>query len=333
VTPHRTHTGAHRLLGATLAVVALLVAAPGASAMSKSGSDSVGFGVAPMRYDVDVKPGSSETRMLTINNTDDVATTYTFSKEDFQGDKDDPGATPVLLGGEFASSISGYDWIALPDAVTVPAGGSRTVNVRVTAPSSATGAHYAALIVSGASRSVDELVATSRIGVLFLMNAGGVPPPDIVITEVQEVGPNTTVTKFINPGPGTIKDPSGTITQDPLAPGPDRVIESEHCTETVIAGAAGECTFNTGEGGGGADGEGTLPAGPYSQSLEVVGDGENSSARGELPTEWAGTWTSLLLPLVGISLFALYFLFLRRRRKDGEGDEGDLAWSGSEPLS
>ena len=43
---------------------------------------------------------------------------------------------------------------------------------------------------------------------------------------------------------------------------------------------------------------------------------EGTAAKGELPTKWAGTWTSLLLPLVGIALFVLYFLFLRRRRKD-----------------
>jgi LPXTG-motif cell wall-anchored protein len=32
----------------------------------------------------------------------------------------------------------------------------------------------------------------------------------------------------------------------------------------------------------------------------------------------------MLLPLVGIALFAMYFLFLRRRRKDEE-DDAELA--------
>jgi LPXTG-motif cell wall-anchored protein len=317
-----------------LAVVAVaLVVVSGASAagrdMAKSGNDSVGFGVSPMRFDTDVSPGSSKSEQITISNTDDVAMTYTFSKEDFQGDKDDPAATPVLLGGEFKSGISGYDWISLPDSVTVPAGGSKTVNVRVTAPSGATGGHYAALIVSGASRSANDLVATSRIGVLFMMNAGGVPPPDIVITEIQEVGPTKTVTKFTNDGKVAIHNPGGTITQDPLGPGHKRIIKGT-CTKDVLPGAAGTCTFDTGPNGGGSRGDGTLPVGPYHQSLDLIGDDSKTSARGDLPTQWAGTWTSMLLPIVGIALFALYFLFLRRRRKDNEGgDDGDLAYDGS----
>jgi LPXTG-motif cell wall-anchored protein len=312
---------------------AFLVLVPGASAagrdVAKSGNDSVGFGVSPMRFDTDVSAGSSRTEQITISNTDDVAMTYTFSKEDFQGDKDDPAATPVLLGGEFKSDISGYDWISLPDSVTVPAGGTKAVNVRITAPSGATGGHYAALIVSGASRSADAIVATSRIGVLFMMNAGGVPPPDIVITEIQEVGPTTTVTKFKNDGQTTIHNPSGTITQDPIGPGPNHVITGD-CTDDVLPGGAGTCTYYSSSGGGGSNGEGTLPAGPYHQSLDLIGDDSKSSARGDLPTEWAGTWTSMILPIVGIALFALYFLFLRRRRKDNEGDdEGDLAFDGT----
>jgi LPXTG-motif cell wall-anchored protein len=36
----------------------------------------------------------------------------------------------------------------------------------------------------------------------------------------------------------------------------------------------------------------------------------------------------MLLPLVGVALFVLYFLFLRRRRKDEE-DGDELAFSGS----
>ena len=329
------------LIASVFAVAgALLLLAPVAGALDRSGSDSVGFGVAPLRFDVETKAGNSSTHQIMISNSDSVANRYTFSKEDFQGDKDEPDATPVLLGGKFNSDISGYDWITAPDPVTVPAGGSRTVTVRVSVPAGATGGHYAALIVSGEARTAGEVVAQSRVGVLFMMNAGGVPPPDIVITEIRQVGPTTTVTEYINNGT-TDTSPTGTITQDPVGPGPNRTIPGE-CT-TALPGGSGKCTFETGKdgGAGGTDGSGNgldaglLPAGPVEQYVDIVGDPgeEGTAARGELPTEWAGTWTSLLLPLVGIALFVLYFLFLRRRRKDGEGGEddadGDLAYGGT----
>ena len=67
---------------------------------------------------------------------------------------------------------------------------------------------------------------------------------------------------------------------------------------------------------------GVLPVGPVDQWVDVVGNPgeEGTAARGDLPTEWAGAWSSMLLPLVGVALFVLYFLFLRRRRKDEEDD-------------
>jgi hypothetical protein len=322
VTHARTHI---RLLAPVAALLALLAVAPGASAAEKSGSDSVGFGVSPMRFDVDVSPGSSSTQQITISNTDDAAATYTFSKTDYQGDKDEPAATPVLLGGELKSDISGYDWIGLPDSITVPAGQTRTVAVKVTAPSGATGGHYAALVVSGPSRSAGNILAQSQIAVLFMMNAGGVPPPDIVITEIQEVAPGKTVTKVRNNGKTDTTPKVTVITKDPVTGKPIR--KTTGTCGTILPGAVGECITDPDTPGTtvGDDGSG-FHSGAETTSVDVLGEDAKTSAHGELPTEWAGAWTSMLLPLVGLALFAMYFLFLRRRRKDGEEDGDDLAY-------
>ncbi len=309
-----------RAAGALLALLAMLVvAAPAVAA-----DDSVGFGVTPLRFDAETGPGSSSTHTITISNTSPTATRFTFSKEDFEGDKDDPAETPVLLGGKFKSDISGYDWISAPDPITIPADQSRTVNVRVNVPAGATGAHYAALVVTGESRSAGALAAESRLGVLFLINAGGVPPPDIIITETTIVGPGKTVTRFVNGGRTPIKNTKSTLTRDPKGPGKKRVINGT-CTDYVMPKAAGICEYDTSKSD-----DGFLPAGPVEQWVDVVGNpgGEETAARGELPAEWAGAWSSMLLPLVGVALFVLYFLFLRRRRKDDEEDEADLAFGG-----
>ena len=309
------------------ALAALLVAVPGASAADSS----VGFGVTPLRFDVETGAGSSSTHTIRITNTNTTATRFTFSKEDFEGDKQDPALTPVLLGGKFASDISGYDWIQLPDPVTIQPDESRSIAVKVNVPAGATGAHYAALIVTGESRSTGAITAESRMGVLFLMNAGGAPPPDIVVTETTIVGPTKTVTKFVNEGTTPVKDTKGTLTTK--TPGKKRVITGE-CTKYVMPKAAGECVFDTGEEGGSSTTSGpasSLPSfGPEESYVDVVGNpgDEETSARGELPKEWAGTWSSMLLPFVGIALFVLYFLFLRRRRKDDE-ETDELAYAGS----
>jgi len=312
---YRTHRHPTRRPAALLLalVVTMLVAASPAVAAD----DSVGFGVSPLRFDVETRAGSSSSHPITITNTNPSATTFTFSKEDFEGDKQDPAATPVMMGGKFASDISGYDWIDAPESITIPPGQSRTVNVKVNVPAGATGAHYAAVVVTGGTRSSGDMTFESRLGVLFLMNAGGAPPPDIVVTEVKEVGPTKTVTRFVNNGTTPVKDTTGTLNRDPRGPGKPTKIPGK-CTKYVMPGAAGTCEFDTSED----TDAGVLPVGPVDQWVDVVGNPgeEGTAARGDLPTEWAGAWSSMLLPLVGVALFVLYFLFLRRRRKDEEDD-------------
>lgn len=305
-----------KLLAGLVATAALLAAASPAIAAEDAG----GFAIAPMIFDVDVAPGRASTFQITITNADATPTRYTFSKEDFEGDRDEPAATPVLLGGKFDSAISGYDWIGAPAAITIPGGEARTVPVRVTPPANATGGHYASLIVSGGSRRAEGITATSRIGVLFMMNAGGVPPPEIVITEVTTVGETTTrtVVEYTNPSKRTHvtpRNPVKTVT-DPVFGGEEKI--KGECS-TALPGGSGTCEFIDEDPEGNVAGSaGGLDSG--FRSADIGLDGDETSAKGNLPTEWAGTWTSMLLPLVGIALFALYFLFLRRRRKDEEDD-------------
>ncbi|MCZ4496573.1 MAG: hypothetical protein JWM25_1156 [Thermoleophilia bacterium] len=312
------HSLDHRIATLAMTLVMLLLAAPQAGATVASNGDSVGFGVAPLIFELEAKPGASVVQQIRVTNTDERATTFTFSKEDFEGSKADPDATPVLLGGKFESAISGYDWVTTPEDITVPAGQTKLVNVRVAVPADATGGHYTALFVMPTARTANALIAQSRMGVLFLMNAGGVPPPDLVVTEITQVGPNKTVTRYTNGGATAVK-PTPRITEETRGPGSGtkRTIAEGTCTR-ALPGAVGECEIVTKNGttvGGGRDG--LIPG---KRSLELVSP-EGSSATEDLPTEWASTWSSLLLPLVGIALAVIYFLFLRRRLKTDDEDE------------
>lgn len=316
------------LLVALALTAALLVPAAPASAAEEGG-----FSVQPMIFDEDVTPGGSSAYSITITNADDNPTRYTFTKEDFEGDKDEPAATPVLMGGEYKSAISGYDWIDLPEPITIPAGESRTVKVNVKPPAGATGGHYTAVIVNGNTTRVGSVTATSRIGVLFMMNAGGVPPPDIVITEIKEVGETTTQTviKYTNPSGTTDVTPKPVVTtKDPVTGKPIRTTTGT-CS-TALPGGSGICKVPKEDEGGPntvVSDDGGFRSGLEKDYISLIPEGDDAegsaaSAKGELPTEWAGTWTSMLLPMVGIALFAMYFLFLRRRRKDEE-DDAELA--------
>jgi hypothetical protein len=302
------------LLGASL-LAALGVVVPAASA-------AVGFGLAPLSVTVEAKPGAKSSYELTVTNTDEKAATYTFGKVDIQGSRDDPDATPVLLPGKQASSISGYDWLSVPAAVTIPAGGTRKVSVDVSVPSDATGGHYAALIVTGPARSAGQIVATSRIAVPFLMNAGGTPPPEIKITDVKEIVGGGTKIVYENNGTTAVK-PKPTIHYiDPITHKP--ITKTTGNCSTALPGGSGSCTVGDGTSGGSRDGAKKHSRfGATGGYVDLVTE-QGTRARSELPTEWTSAWSSMLLPLAGLVMAVLYFVFLRRRRREDDDVDDEL---------
>lgn len=322
-----------RITGVLALSLCLLAAVPAVGTAADATID--GFGVTPMRHDVDVSAGNRVKRQITITNTTNAAATYTLTREDIEGDAEDPAGTPVLLGGERESSISGYDWIDAPERVTIPAGGSRVVPITIEAPAGATGGHYAALVVTGPASAAGQLELESRIAVVFLMNAGKVPPPQIVITEVTEVGPTTTKTQYVNEGRTEVTPTGEIVVRDPVT---HRIIRRVPATcSTALPKATGTCTFEDGGEGttvadhGGVTGGVTSGLEQRSISLGTV-KGDKTSA--ELPTRWAGSWSGYVLPLIGLALFVTYFLFLRGRGSGPGGptdDERD--WDDLQPVS
>lgn len=294
-------------------IACFLAGASLAEAAPKSTSDSVGFSISPMRFDLEVGPGRTGTYSIRVRNTDTVKTTYTVTKEDFSGSKSDPHATPVLLGGRLDSAISGVDWLVpATTSFKLNPGQEYSLTVKVKVPSGATGGHYAAIIVNGATRSIGDMTAQSRAAVLFLMNAGGSLPPEIVIDKITQ--PTKHITKVIYKNDGdTAVHPNGTINyRSPIGGGSVRV-PARDCT-TALPGGIGECTFETGS----ADGVGPIREG----AVQLVTD-QGTRAAADLPVEWAGSWSALLLPLTGLALLFAYFfaIWRRRRRRDDASDE------------
>lgn len=311
-----------------MAVAASVVGAILACPVAASAAAAVqGIGVSPLRVDVDVRAGGSARIALTVTNTTESAQSFSFGVVDIQGDKDDPASTPIILGGKVASSISGYDWINAPDAVTIPAGDAKVVYAGVKVPSDAKGGHYAAVTITSRAFDIGAGTAASRVAVPFLMNAGGVPPPEIRITEIKDYTDGGTRVVYVNDGRTAVK-PDGTVNRGRL--GGDKTRTGRLTCTMALPGAVGECRTRGDGAGSGADGGGSGSSrngkgadgvGPTNGFVELVTD-EGTKARGDIPIEWAGTWTSMLLPLAGIALFVMYFLFLRRKRKEREEDDG-----------
>ena len=307
---------------ASCCAAVLIVGAPTATAAS-----SDGFSVSPLQFDVDQSAGRSTSRVITITNTTDQRLDFTVRSEDIAGSKNDPNATPVLLGGTVSSAISGASWLSPSvGAFTLDAGDSRNLTVNINVPAGATGGHYAAVMISSSpvTSSGGNVVATSRAAVLMMMNAGHVPPPELVIQNITTTKDGGTVIDYVNKGQKAAK-PEAIVQYYDVVTG--STVETRKASDcgTALPGGSARCTVadhtDSSTTVSGSSSDATLAARPV---VELKSDGRR--ARAKQPLEWSGSWSSVLLPLTGLLLAMVWFGWWRRRRRaadDGDYGAGD----------
>lgn len=279
-----------------------------------AGAVTNGFAVTPLRFDAKVTAGTAKTYQISVLNSYSTRAAFVVTKQDFAGSQSDPYAAPVFLGGQVDSPISGADWL-VPNTTSfsLDPGDTKVVNVSVNVPSGATGGHYAAIMIGSPTQTISaDLKAKSQVAVLFMLNAGGVPPPELVIDDVYVNDGGDVVIDYTNNG-DTAVEPDGKLQfRDPIT-GELLDTNKNKCGETgnALPGATGRCIIET----DGEDGSALLKRG----SAQLVDD-SGARATAKMPIEWSGSLASLLLPLAGVCLLVFYFAFLRRRREEEEDD-------------
>lgn len=299
----------------TLLPIISIVLAGAMSCIAASGAFAAsGFNVNPMRFDINglTAGGASTKKTITIQNTYGGAMTFKISKEDFGGSKSDPNAAPVLYGSIVDSPISGAKWLTpSTSTLTIPAGGSKSFTVTAQAPSGASGGHYGAITIAASSQDIGDTVKVrSQVAVLFLMNSGTTPPPELVVNDVTVTEDGKVIVDYVNEGTTAAEPTVRVVYVDPIT-GEKTAVVSGTCDTTTLPDSVGQCELETGAA---ADSTSVLRSG----TVELVADGARTKAK--LPTEWSGGTSSLVLPGAGIAIVSAYFLSMRRRRSFNELD-------------
>jgi len=138
-----------------------------------------GFKISPVRQDVDLDRGETETYFIELENVTDVTQTATAVVNDF-GPSENESGTPQLLVGNLAKE----DWpysiksFVLPvDSVDIEAGGTVTLPVTISIPENAVpGAYYGVIrFISGAGEGEEpgNVSLNASVGTIYLINVPG----------------------------------------------------------------------------------------------------------------------------------------------------------------
>lgn len=139
-----TKRQALRLSLASLFVAVLLIAvgATQSSAGAASGGGN-GLRISPVRSDVTVNPGTSQTVIINVTNVTAATSTFQTIVNDFTASPDESGNPAILLSSsQYASSHSLKRFIGPVGTFTLASGQSKAVPIVITVPKNAVGGGY-----------------------------------------------------------------------------------------------------------------------------------------------------------------------------------------------
>lgn len=158
-----------------LAIAATTLAvAIGPGAVHAQSTASLGTRLTPPSFDMTLSPGESITKTIEIQNNSGVTQTYNLSVNGFTAAGEE-GASAFLPAN--GNDLSGWIAFSPPQSISVPANGTRNVDVTITVPQNAApGGHYATIFARTDSATNDTTTGVGvqqMIGVNFLVRVAG----------------------------------------------------------------------------------------------------------------------------------------------------------------
>jgi hypothetical protein len=156
-------------LGVSLAGLIALAPIAGAAAGGN------GLRVSPVRTDLTINPGQSQTVTVNVTNVTSAPATLQAIINDFTANPDESGNPALLLNGAFASSHSLKRFIAPISNFTLQPNQQQAVEIKVSVPKNAPGGgYYGAVRFANASNSKNgQISLAGSVGSLILVKVPG----------------------------------------------------------------------------------------------------------------------------------------------------------------
>lgn len=181
--------------GMFFAVGVLLFAGAGSVSAATSGGN--GLRVSPVRTELTINPGASQTIDVYVTNLTSAPADLEGVVDDFTASSDETGSPNILLNGEAAPSHSLKNYVATIGTFTLGANQQKDVKVTINIPKGAAGGGYfgAVRFVPASTNTNKNVNLTASVGSLVLVTVPGniTERMDIASFDVRQVDPKTGV--------------------------------------------------------------------------------------------------------------------------------------------
>lgn len=162
-----------------IAAIGLAMAAPAAAAQAATAASGQGgnaLRISPVRYDLEIKPGSSKTVDVTVTNLTNQPATLKAVINDFGAGDDESGKPKLYLDENSSAPSHGLRRYIKPvDNIVVQPQEHKKVSVTIAMPKDAAGGGYYGIVrfVPAGVSSEKSLTLTGSVGTLLLVTVPG----------------------------------------------------------------------------------------------------------------------------------------------------------------
>ena len=191
-----------------VASVVLLASQGGVKAQNAGNGGGNGFVVSPVRSELTLEPGKSETVILTVENVTGAATVAKPIVNDFEPSANESGQPKIILDESKSASGNSFKSLvgSLP-SVQLAAGEKKNLPVKIVIPGNANaGGYYGAIrFISDNGTDADKnLSLSASVGTIFLVRVPGNLTEALQLVEFTAAKNGSTGRLFINTGDMTI---------------------------------------------------------------------------------------------------------------------------------
>lgn len=171
----KVYASASLLIAVTALLFAGAVPAMAATSSSSSASGGNGLRISPVRTDLTINPGTSQTIDVYVTNLTSQSANLQGVIDDFTASNDESGTPAILLNGERAPSHSLKEYVSPINNFTLAANATQDVKVTISIPKGVAGGGYfgAVRFLPATSNSGKNVNLSASVGSLVIVTVPG----------------------------------------------------------------------------------------------------------------------------------------------------------------
>jgi hypothetical protein len=189
-------------IGASLSIAAIVVAFSISGTNAQNTGPGNGFRISPVRYEMTLEKGGTETVALNIENPTDSPITATVIINDFEASNNETGEPKILF--DPATSVTGNSFktiVSAPKIISIAAKGRTELPVTITIDKNASaGGYYGAVRVVPETQLEKNVSLAASVGTIFLVKVPGNLTEQLQLVQFTAAKNGSNGRFFINSG-------------------------------------------------------------------------------------------------------------------------------------